>query len=216
MAFLPYQDAMMGRPWTVNGQVNPISSMTTTGIPLAGPYRSGMMDWRESERHRDLLKQQNAAFDSPTGLNSHREMYFGEAAKTPVLDTRGSGYIYIDEGIQKARRSIMETARICKEEMDRNIEACKRRTREIKARESERMSDIMRAARERNARLADNPKSSWGPTIDYGNGLWEKRNECRDETLIGYTPYGSHTHTGPGFVSVRDHKTGKGIHWNLE
>ena len=74
MAFLPYRDAMMGRSWTTTGmQINPVSSMTTTNIPLAGPYRSGMMDYRESEGHRDWLKQQDTAFNSPTGLNSHRE-----------------------------------------------------------------------------------------------------------------------------------------------
>jgi hypothetical protein len=218
MPFLPYQDAMMGRPWTVNGQINPVSSMTTTGIPLAGPYRSGMMDYRESESHKNLLTQQDAAFNSPTGLNSHREMYFGEPVAAPeVFDNT------LDK-IRKRNDRAFDSMRMYQQKIDAGNEAFGERLREERARENERMreavSDMRRKKEEEkalrsSAKLADSLKPSWGPTTDYGNGLWEKRNEGRDETLTGYKPYGTHTHVGPDFVSIKDEKTGKHLHWDL-
>ncbi len=56
---------------------------------------------------------------------------------------------------------------------------------------------------------------AWSPKIDYENGLWERKHTTRDETLIGYTPYGTHTHIGSDFVSIRDEKSGKGMRWQL-
>ncbi|MCF8033715.1 MAG: hypothetical protein K9K66_14625 [Desulfarculaceae bacterium] len=47
---------------------------------------------------------------------------------------------------------------------------------------------------------------------DYGNGLWEKG--LSDGTvLIGEKGSGAHTHTGSGFVSIKNEETGKHIKW---
>ena len=43
--------------------------------------------------------------------------------------------------------------------------------------------------------------------------IWEKK--LKDGTsLIGVTGDASHTHIGSGFVSIRDEKTGNGLHWS--
>ena len=34
-------------------------------------------------------------------------------------------------------------------------------------------------------------------------------------TLEGVVGDGSHTHVGPGFVSIKDESTGRHIHWNV-
>lgn len=211
MEFLPYRDAMMGRPWTVNGQINPISSMTVTGIPLAGPYKSSMMDYRESDGHRDYLKQQDAAFNSPTGLNSRREMSFGEPTKTPVVQNSAIPDISMFKPIKP---DLLTIEGIRQDTIRSQQEMFERFQRDyFQATKGSNFLDHLPLVTEPTVKK---PKSSWGPTIDHGNGLWEKRNQERNETLIGYTPYESHTHIGPDFVSVRDHKTGKGIHWNLK
>lgn len=173
MEFLPYRDAMMGRPWTVNCQVNPISSLTVTGIPLAGPYRSGMMDYRESEGHKDWLKQQDAAFNSPSGLNSHREMNFGESVTTPISflpDAIKSVEVYPTNSVfERERRGNEAFMRQMREESARENERIMEGVRYLREKEKEKklidLDRIMKQNEEYFARTIVKP--SWSPTTDH-------------------------------------------------
>ncbi len=204
---------MFGDVWDVHASRMAIQRNFEPGplIPhadLIGNYRSGMMDWRESESHQNYLKQQDAAFNSPTGLNSHREMYFGEPVTTPNrLSAREERMRFYQEKLQREADAIRETTRRAEEIQRRVSEEFSRRC--LQPTEPKLIMNLSSPTQS-----VKNPKSPWSPTIDYGNGLWEKRNEGRDETLIGYKPYGTHTHIGPGFISMKDEETGRHLRWD--